>query len=154
MFSGDLDRDFLRVINKIYLSGKIQRILVYGIGFRRFRFEDFENFKAWHSQLGVVALVYRDAYFGDSLNDYPTVMGRPCSLVVGQVDNTVAIGTIFERISTDGLVYRVRLEVGDIWVFVELACDSHSLLPIPIIGIIYSVHDAIGSHVPWPKHLL
>ncbi|TYK18876.1 uncharacterized protein E5676_scaffold204G00800 [Cucumis melo var. makuwa] len=80
--------------------------------------------------------------------------GRPCSLAVGKVDNIVAIGIVFERISTNEIVYRVRLGEGDVWVFIELACDSHSLLPIPIVGNIYSVHDAIGSHVSWQKYLI
>ncbi|KAL0558799.1 hypothetical protein IC582_003381 [Cucumis melo] len=61
-------------------------------------------------------------------------LGRPCSLVVGKVDNIVAIGIVFERISTNEIVYRVRLGEGDVWVFIEL--------------------DAIGSHVSWPKYLI
>ena len=80
--------------------------------------------------------------------------GRPCSLAVGKVDNIVATGTAFERISIDEIVYGVRLGEGDVRVLIELACDSHSLLPIPIVGSIYSVHDAIGLHVPWPKNIL
>ncbi|KAA0067725.1 uncharacterized protein E6C27_scaffold352G00380 [Cucumis melo var. makuwa] len=47
-----------------------------------------------------------------------------------------------------------RLGEGDVRVLIELACDSHSLLPIPVVGSIYSVHDAIGSHVPWRKYLI
>ncbi|TYJ97416.1 uncharacterized protein E5676_scaffold194G002410 [Cucumis melo var. makuwa] len=37
-------------------------------------------------------------------------LGRPCSLAVGKVDNIVATGTVFERISTDEIVYGVDLE--------------------------------------------
>ncbi|KAL0555973.1 hypothetical protein IC582_004476 [Cucumis melo] len=81
-------------------------------------------------------------------------LGRPCSLAIGKVDNIVATGTVFERTSTDEIVYGVRLREGDVRVLIELACDSHSLLPIPIVGSIYFVHDAIGSHVPWPKYLI
>ncbi|KAL0559625.1 hypothetical protein IC582_004240 [Cucumis melo] len=81
-------------------------------------------------------------------------LGKSCSLAVGKVDNIVATGTVFERISTDQIVYGVRLEEGDVRVLIELACDSHSLLPIPVVGSIYSVHDAIGSHVPWPRYLI
>ncbi|KAL4010941.1 hypothetical protein IC575_027965 [Cucumis melo] len=79
---------------------------------------------------------------------------RPCSLSVGKVDNIVPTGTIFERISTNEIVYGVRLGEGDVRVLIELACDSHSLLPIPIVGSIYSVNDAIGSHVPWSKYII
>ncbi|KAL0561456.1 hypothetical protein IC582_001884 [Cucumis melo] len=32
-------------------------------------------------------------------------LGRPCSLAIGKVDNIVATGTVFERISTDEIVY-------------------------------------------------
>ncbi|KAL0539281.1 hypothetical protein IC582_023477 [Cucumis melo] len=81
-------------------------------------------------------------------------LGKPCSLAVGKVDNIVATGTVFERISTNEIVYGVRLGEGDVRVLIELACDNHSLLPIPIVGSIYSVHDAIGLHVPWPKYLI
>ncbi|KAL0534262.1 hypothetical protein IC582_028551 [Cucumis melo] len=81
-------------------------------------------------------------------------LGRPCSLAVGKVDNIVSTGTVFERISTNEIVYGVRLGEGDVRVLIELACDSHSLLPIPVVGSIYFVHDAIGSHVPWPKYLI
>ncbi|KAA0045649.1 uncharacterized protein E6C27_scaffold243G001620 [Cucumis melo var. makuwa] len=79
---------------------------------------------------------------------------RPCSFVVGKVDNIVATRTVFERISTDEIVYGVRLGEGNVQVLVELACDSHSLLPILIVGSIFSIHDAIGSHIPWPKYLI
>ncbi|KAA0052122.1 uncharacterized protein E5676_scaffold565G00070 [Cucumis melo var. makuwa] len=80
--------------------------------------------------------------------------GRPCSIVVGKVDNIVATGTVFERISTDKIVYGVRLGEGDERVLIEVACASLFLLLIPIVGSIYSLHDAIGSHIPWPKYLI
>ncbi|KAA0053273.1 putative transposase [Cucumis melo var. makuwa] len=90
-----------------------------------------------------------DAHSGCNQN-----IRRPCSLAIGKVDNIVATGTVFERISTGEIVYGVRLGEGDVGVLIELACDSHSLLPIPIVESIYSIHDAIGSHVPWPKYLI
>ncbi|TYK17918.1 uncharacterized protein E5676_scaffold306G002090 [Cucumis melo var. makuwa] len=74
---------------------------------------------------------------GEWIGENATQIGRPCSLAIGKVDNIVATGTVFERISTDEIVYGVRLGESYVRVLIELACDSHSLLPIPVVGSIY-----------------
>ncbi|TYK24359.1 uncharacterized protein E5676_scaffold205G001410 [Cucumis melo var. makuwa] len=54
-------------------------------------------------------------------------LGRPCNLAIGKVDNIVATGTVFERISTDEIVYGVRLREGDVRVLIELAFDTQEI---------------------------
>ena len=55
------------------------------------------------------------------------------------------VGTIFNRIGADEVVYRVRLGVGDLRILIELSSDIHSSMPIPSVGSIYYVYVAIDS---------
>ena len=73
---------------------------------------------------------------------------------MGSVDNIVAAGTVFKRQWSNEVVYGVTLGVNEVRVLIEVVDDTNSILPISVVGSVYSVSDAIGSYVPWPKHLV
>ena len=66
----------------------------------------------------------------------------------------MAAGTVFKRQWSNEVVYGVTLGVNDVQVLIEVVEDTNSTLPIPVVGSIYRVSDAIGSYVPWPNHLV
>ncbi|WOH07651.1 hypothetical protein DCAR_0727084 [Daucus carota subsp. sativus] len=69
---------------------------------------------------------------------------RKCELAVDNIDNKVAFGVVFDE--EDGLRF-VRVSVDG-------SIQDDALVPVPVIGEIETVHQAIGSHLAWPKDMI
>lgn len=71
------------------------------------------------------------------------------------IDNKVAFGVVFDE--EDGLstsVHGVPLQPGFVRVSVDGSIQDDALVPVPVIGEIETVHQAIGSHLAWPKDMI
>ncbi|XP_063940205.1 uncharacterized protein LOC135152587 [Daucus carota subsp. sativus] len=80
---------------------------------------------------------------------------RKCELAVDNIDNKVAFGVVFDE--EDGLstsVHGVPLQPGFVRVSVDGSIQDDALVPVPVIGEIETVHQAIGSHLAWPKDMI
>lgn len=74
---------------------------------------------------------------------------------MGSIDNKVAFGVAFDE--GDGMgtaVHGVPLKPGFIRVGVDGSIKDEALVPVPIVGEIETVHQAIGSHLAWPRDLI
>ncbi|KAF5195085.1 hypothetical protein FRX31_015326 [Thalictrum thalictroides] len=76
---------------------------------------------------------------------------KQCRLAVDLKANIVAHGTVFERVELNEKVHSVPLGEANTRVAVEYAISPNALLPVPVIGEMTMVKDAIGSCVAWPK---
>ena len=65
------------------------------------------------------------------------------------IDNKVAFGVAFQ----EGDEMR-PLQPGFVRVAVDGSIKDDALVPVPIVGEIESVHQAIGSHLGWPKDMI
>ncbi|KAK0594858.1 hypothetical protein LWI29_001288 [Acer saccharum] len=70
-------------------------------------------------------------------------LGEPCKLIIQQLGNVVAMGTIIEILS------------ACILVSVDVVLDEEELLPIPhdVEGLVF-LRDALGHQILWPKELI
>ncbi|XP_074378032.1 uncharacterized protein LOC141719553 [Apium graveolens] len=76
-------------------------------------------------------------------------------MAVESIDNKVAFGVVFydgDRISRS--VHGVPLEPGFIHVGVDGSIQDNALVPVPVVGEIETVQQAIGSHLAWPKDMI
>ncbi|KAF7134397.1 hypothetical protein RHSIM_Rhsim08G0143200 [Rhododendron simsii] len=93
----------------------------------------------------------------DSPHPNPNPKGKKskqCKLAVGSIENIVAHGRMYERVSNDETIYTLPLGELNIWVYVDFVIIPHALLPIPIPGDATSVSEAVGYELAWPKNLV
>ncbi|XP_040368433.1 uncharacterized protein LOC112190008 [Rosa chinensis] len=75
-----------------------------------------------------------------------------CKLAVDTKDNIVAMGTI---IMLDGPIHGVPLGAENARISVDVPIKEDAYLPIPnVSGDIFTVKQAIGTHVACPRHLV
>ncbi|KAK1567498.1 hypothetical protein Q3G72_012913 [Acer saccharum] len=70
-------------------------------------------------------------------------LGEPCKLIIQQLGNVVAMGTIIKILS------------ACILLSVDVVLDEEELLPIPhdVEGLVF-LRDALGHQILWPKELI
>ncbi|XP_074374239.1 uncharacterized protein LOC141714630 [Apium graveolens] len=76
-------------------------------------------------------------------------------MAVESIDNKVAFGVVFDdgdRMSR--AVHGVPLEPGFVRVGVDGSIQDDALVPVPVVGEIETVQQAIGSHLAWPKDMI
>ncbi|XP_074377117.1 uncharacterized protein LOC141718639 [Apium graveolens] len=76
-------------------------------------------------------------------------------MAVESIDNKVAFGVVFY--DGDGVsrsVHGVPLEPGFVRVGVDGSIQDDALVPVPVVGEIEIVQQAIGSHLAWPKDMI
>ncbi|PIA35546.1 hypothetical protein AQUCO_03500122v1 [Aquilegia coerulea] len=79
---------------------------------------------------------------------------KQCRLAVDSKANIVAHGMVFERVELNEKIHSVPLGENNIRVAIEYAISPNALLPVPVIGEMTMVKDAIGSCVAWPKEFV
>ena len=67
---------------------------------------------------------------------------KKCQLAVSRKENIVASGTIVRECGTNYLVV------------VDAPYKPNTSLPIPILGGITNIGEAVGNEVLWPAHLI
>ncbi|XP_074377820.1 uncharacterized protein LOC141719345 [Apium graveolens] len=80
---------------------------------------------------------------------------RKCEMAVESIDNKVAFGVVFD--DGDGMsraVHGVPLEPGFVRVGVDGSIQDDALVPVPVVGEIETIQQAIGSHLAWPKDMI
>ncbi|KAM5554057.1 hypothetical protein ABKV19_026008, partial [Rosa sericea] len=78
--------------------------------------------------------------------------GEKCKLAVDTKDNIVAMGTV---IMLDGPIHGVPLGAENVRISVDVSIKEDAYLPIPnVSGDIFTIKQAIGTHVAWPRHLV
>ncbi|XP_040374554.1 uncharacterized protein LOC121052766 [Rosa chinensis] len=78
--------------------------------------------------------------------------GKKCKLAVDTKDNIVAMGTV---IMLDGLIHGVPLGAENIYISIDVPIKEDANLPIPNESAeIFTVKQATGTHVAWPRHLV
>lgn len=70
------------------------------------------------------------------------------------LDNKVAFGMVVDDGDMDALVHGLPLKPGFLRVSVDGIMKPDALVPVPIAGEIETVHQAVGSYLPWPKDLI
>lgn len=75
---------------------------------------------------------------------------RLCELAVDSRDNKVAYGVVFRRDKIHGS----PMQAGCVRVSVYGSIKPDALLPIPILGEMEKVSQAVGSHIAWPQNLI
>ncbi|KAF7113061.1 hypothetical protein RHSIM_RhsimUnG0164900 [Rhododendron simsii] len=81
-------------------------------------------------------------------------MHKQCKLAVGSIENIVAHGRMYERVSSDETIHTLPLGELNVRVCVDFVIIPHALLPIPIPGDVTSVGEAVGYELAWPKNLV
>lgn len=78
-----------------------------------------------------------------------------CELAVDSIDNKVAFGVAFPD---DGdiskQIHGKPMPAGCLRVSVDGWIKEEALIPVPVIGEIETVKQAVGSHVAWPNELI
>ncbi|XP_058184902.1 uncharacterized protein LOC131302348 [Rhododendron vialii] len=69
---------------------------------------------------------------------------KQCTLAVGSIENIVAHGRMYERVSSDETIQTLPLGDLNVRVYVDFVIIPHALLPIPIPGDATSVGEAVG----------
>lgn len=71
------------------------------------------------------------------------------------IDNIVAHGSMFEKVSNEETVHMVPLGELNMRVSVDFVIIPNALLPVPVpIADLTSVGEAVGCLVAWPKNLI
>lgn len=70
------------------------------------------------------------------------------------IDNKVAFGMVFSEAAMGKLVHGVPLQPGHVRVSVDGIIKEDAWVPVPIIGEIETVRQAVGSHLAWPQDLI
>ena len=73
---------------------------------------------------------------------------------MGSVDNKVAFGMAFEREDMNNNTHRKPMQAGCLRVSMDGSIDGDALVPVPIPVELEKVHQAVGSHVAWPRDLI
>ncbi|KAL1823706.1 hypothetical protein ACET3Z_010484 [Daucus carota] len=80
---------------------------------------------------------------------------RKCKTAVDSIDNKVAFGVAFEEGDEMSVsVHGVPLQPGFVRVAVDGSIKDDAQVPVPIVGEMETVHQAIGSHLAWPKDMI
>ncbi|KAF7150098.1 hypothetical protein RHSIM_Rhsim02G0154800 [Rhododendron simsii] len=79
---------------------------------------------------------------------------KQCKLAMGSIENIVAHGRMYERVSSDETIHTLPLGELNVRVYVDFVIIPHVLLPIPIPGDATSVGESVGYELAWPKNLV
>ena len=75
-------------------------------------------------------------------------------MAVDTIENKVAFGLLFDDEGMNKLVHGVPMQPGHARVSVDGPIKGDALIPIPVLGEIETVDQAVGSHVSWPRDLI
>lgn len=70
------------------------------------------------------------------------------------IDNKVAFGVVFDEEIMNVTIHGVPLAPEHARVSVDGVITPEALVPVPIAGEIETVHQAIGTHLAWPRKLI
>lgn len=79
---------------------------------------------------------------------------RKCELAVGTIENKVAFGLLFDDEDMNKSIHGVPMQAGCARVSVDGPIKGDALIPIPVVGEMETVNQAVGSHVSWPRDLI
>ncbi|XP_074355808.1 uncharacterized protein LOC141695465 [Apium graveolens] len=79
---------------------------------------------------------------------------RKCELVVGTIENKVAFGLLFDDDDMNKSIHRLPMQPGCARVSVDGPIQGQAKIPVPVVGEIETVEQAIGSYVSWPRDLI
>ncbi|KAI8543010.1 hypothetical protein RHMOL_Rhmol08G0185500 [Rhododendron molle] len=79
---------------------------------------------------------------------------KQCKLAVGFIENIVAHGRMYERVSSDETIHTLPLGELNVRVCVDFVIIPHALLPIPIPGDTTTIGEVVGYELAWPKNLV
>lgn len=68
--------------------------------------------------------------------------------------NIVAFGMAMTDGDMNEKIHGMPMPHGCIRVLVDGSINDQALVPVPVPGEIEKVHEAVGSHVAWPKDLI
>lgn len=78
-----------------------------------------------------------------------------CKLAVDFIENIVAHGTIMEITAANPTIHGVALGKDNERVVIDIVLDDQAFLPFPIrADDIFTVGQALGYMVAWPKNLI
>lgn len=81
--------------------------------------------------------------------------GKKCELAVDHIHNKVAFGVAFPREGNFcDLIHGKDMPLGCLRVSVDGFIKEEALVPVPVVGEIETVLQAVGSHVAWPEKLI
>lgn len=70
------------------------------------------------------------------------------------IENKVAFGVVFDEGDMGTLVHGVPLKQGCLRVSIDGCIRPDALVPVPVVGEIEMVHQAVGSQLAWPQELI
>lgn len=70
------------------------------------------------------------------------------------IDNKVAFGFAFSRDGFCDFIHGKAMPPGCLRVSVDGFIREEALVPVPVVGEIETVLQAVGSHVAWPEELI
>lgn len=74
-------------------------------------------------------------------------------LALGNINNVVASGFLLENDGLQSTVHGIPLGDDNVRVSIDVAIVDVALL-IKIRNDLITIKQAVGSHVPWPRHLV
>lgn len=74
-------------------------------------------------------------------------------MAVGTIENKVAFGLLFDDEDMNKSIHGVPMQAGCSRVSVDGPINGDALIPIPVVGEMETVNQAVGSHVSWPRNL-
>ncbi|XP_074352058.1 uncharacterized protein LOC141691219 [Apium graveolens] len=79
---------------------------------------------------------------------------RKCELAVGTIENKVAFGLLFDDDDMNKSIHGLPMQPGCARVSVDGQIEGQTKIPVPVVGEIEIVEQAVGSYVSWPRDLI
>ncbi|XP_074336334.1 uncharacterized protein LOC141673483 [Apium graveolens] len=79
---------------------------------------------------------------------------RKYELVVGIIENKVAFGLLFDDDDMNKSIHGFPMQPGCARVSMDGPIQGQAKIPIPVVGEIETVEQAVGSYVSWPYDLI
>ncbi|KAL8120247.1 hypothetical protein AgCh_017410 [Apium graveolens] len=79
---------------------------------------------------------------------------QKCELAVGTIENNVAFGLLFDDDGMNKSIHGLPMHPGCARVSVDGPIQGQAKIPVPVVGEIKTVEQAVGSYVSWPHDLI
>ncbi|KAL8125435.1 hypothetical protein AgCh_012939 [Apium graveolens] len=79
---------------------------------------------------------------------------RKCELAVGTIEDKVAFGLLFDDDDMNKSIHGLSMQPGCARVSVDGPIQGQAKIPVPVVGEIETVEQAVGSYVSWPRDLI
>ncbi|XP_074347261.1 uncharacterized protein LOC141686103 [Apium graveolens] len=79
---------------------------------------------------------------------------RKCELAVGTIENKVAFGLLFDDDDMNKSIHGLSMQPGCARVSVDGPIQGQAKIPVPVVGEIETVEQAVGSYISWPRDLI